>query len=121
MSPWVIASFAGRALLALLFLLAGVAKILTPKPFLDHMAQHHVPALLLPAVIALELAGGLSVLTGWQALWGALALAIFCVLTALIFHLDWSDKAERTLCLKDIAIAGGLLVLAAQMGRVAAG
>ena len=117
--PWTYVAIAGRALLALLFILAGVAKILTPKPFLDHMAQHHVPSFLLPAVIGLELAGGLSVLTGWQARWGALALAVFCVLTAVIFHLDWSDKAERTLCLKDLAIAGGLLVLAAQMGQAA--
>lgn len=117
--PWTYVTTAGRALLASLFILAGIAKIIGPKPFLDHMAQHHVPAFLLPGVIALELAGGLSVLTGFQARWGALALAVFCVLTAVIFHLDWSDKAERTLCLKDIAIAGGLLVLAAQMGQAA--
>jgi len=117
--PWTYLAFTGRALMALLFILAGVAKIIGPKPFLAHMAEHRVPAILLPAVIALELAGGLSVLTGWQARWGALALAIFCVMTALIFHLDWSDKAERTLCLKDIAIAGGLLVLAASLGRAA--
>ena len=117
--PWTYLAFAGRALMALLFILAGIAKILGPKPFLDHMAEHRVPSFLLPAVIALELGGGLSVLTGWQARWGALALAVFCVLTAVVFHLDWSDKAERTLCLKDIAIAGGLLVLAAQLGQAA--
>ncbi len=118
--PWTYVMIAGRAVMALLFILAGVAKIIGPKPFLDHMAQHRVPAFLLPAVIVLELGGGLSVLTGWQGRWGALALAVFCVLTAVIFHLDWSDKAERTLCLKDLAIAGGLLVLAAQMGQAAA-
>ncbi len=116
---WTAAAIAGRALMAGLFLLAGVAKILTPKPFLDHMAEHRVPAVLLPLVIALELGGGLLVLTGWQAKWGALALAGFCVATAVVFHLDWSDKAERTLCLKDLAIAGGLLALAASYaGRV---
>jgi len=119
--PWTYVTIGGRALLALLFILAGVAKIIGPKPFLAHMAEHRVPAFLLPAVIALELAGGLSVLSGWQGRWGALALAVFCVLTAVVFHLDWSDKAERTLCLKDIAIAGGLLVLAAQMGSAAGG
>jgi len=118
--PWTYLAIAGRVLMALLFVLAGVAKIIGPKPFLAHMAEHRVPGFLLPAVIALELVGGLSVLTGVQGRWGALALAIFCVLTALIFHLDWSDKAERTLCLKDIAIAGGLLVIAAQLGSAVA-
>jgi len=98
--------------LALLFVLAGAAKIIGPKPFLEHMAQKHVPGVLLPAVIALELGAGLLVLTGWQARWGALALAGFCVATAVVFHLDWTDKAERTLFFKDIAIAGGLLVVA---------
>jgi putative oxidoreductase len=114
--PWTYVMIAGRALIALLFILAGVAKIIGPKPFLAHMAEQRVPGLLLPAVIALELGGGLLVLVGWQAVWASLALASFSLLTAVVFHRDWSDKAERTLCLKDVAIAGGLLVLAGALG-----
>ena len=116
---WAYVMIAGRALMGLLFILAGVAKIIGPKPFLAHMGEQRVPGILLPAVIALELGGGILVLIGWQALWASLALAAFCLLTAVAFHRDWSDKAERTLCLKDIAIAGGLLVLAASLGRAA--
>lgn len=115
---WIAANWAGRALVALLFILAGVAKIVGPKPFLDHMAQHHVPAVLLPAVIVLEIGAGLSVLTGWQGRWGALALALFCLATAFIFHFDLGDKAERTLFLKDLAIGGGLFILAAGSARL---
>ena len=115
--PWTYLAIAGRALLALLFILAGVAKIIGPKPFLAHMAEQRVPGILLPAVILLELGGGILVLIGWQAQWASLALAGFCLLAAVVFHRDWSNKAERTLCLKDIAIAGGLLVLAAQLGQ----
>jgi putative oxidoreductase len=118
---WIAANWAGRALVALLFILAGVAKILGPKPFLDHMAQHRVPAFLLPAVIALEIGAGFSVLIGWQERWGALALATFCVATAFVFHLDLADKVERTLFFKDLAIGGGLLILAASTARLAAG
>jgi len=117
MSIWSITPFAGRALLALLFILAGIAKIIGPKPFLDHMAQHRVPGVLLPLVILLEIGGGLLVLSGWQGKWGALALAGFCVATAFVFHLDLADKAERTLFLKDLAIAGGLLALASYYAR----
>src|ERR1700753_2796043 len=104
--PWTYVMIAGRVLLALLFILAGIAKIIGPKPFLGHMAEQRVPAFLLPAVIALELGAGLWVLSGWQAQWASLALAAFCLLAAVVFHRDWSNKAERTLCLKDIAIAG---------------
>ena len=116
MTPWTMVFVAGRLLLAALFILAGVAKIIGRQPFLDHMAQQRVPGVLLPLVILVELGGGLLAASGFEAQWAALALAGFCVLCAVVFHRDWSNKAERTLCLKDLAIAGGLLVLAASVG-----
>jgi putative oxidoreductase len=103
---------AGRILLAALFILAGGLKIIGPAPFLAHMAEHRVPGVLLIGVIALELGAGVSVLLGWKLPYTAGALAAFCVATALIFHTNFADKAERTLFVKDLAIAGGLLVLA---------
>ena len=104
----------GRTLLALLFILAGVAKIAGPKPFLEHMRAFSMPTALLPAVIALELGAGLALLFGWRVRDVAGALGLFCVLTALIFHHDLVDKVERSTFFKDLAIAGGLLSLAAQ-------
>ena len=50
MSAQMVIGFGGRALLAMLFILAGLAKILGPQPFLQHMAQYNVPGVLLPAV-----------------------------------------------------------------------
>jgi putative oxidoreductase len=111
--PVAIIAIAGRLLLAALFILAGVAKIAGPQPFLDHMAAHHIPSFLLPAVIALELGAGLAILLGWQISFAAGALALFCLATAFGFHLDFADKAERTLFFKDVAIAGALMVIAA--------
>jgi putative oxidoreductase len=108
----------GRSLLALLFILAGAAKIAGPRPFLDHMAAHHVPGVLLPLVIALELGAGAALLVGWQLPLAAGALALFCIATALGFHLDLADKAERTLFVKDLAIAGALMVIAAGAWQV---
>jgi putative oxidoreductase len=107
------ATVIGRALLAALFILAALGKITNPTPFLEHMTQFGVPKWLLPAVIALELIGGLALLIGWRVREAAGALGIFCILTAAIFHHQLSIKAETTLFLKDLAIAGGLLVLAA--------
>jgi len=114
MTAWMILALTGRTLLALLFILAGVVKVIGPKPFLDHMAQEHVPKVMLPLVILLELGGGALVLLGWKLEWSALALGLFCVATALVFHRRIGDRAERTLFVKDLAIAGGLFVLAAQ-------
>ena len=117
MSVTAVAVF-GRALLALLFILAGIAKIAGPRPFLDHMAAHHIPGMLLPLVIALELGAGVALLVGWQLPWSAGALALFCVATALVFHLDLADKAERTLFIKDLALAGALMVIAAGAAQI---
>jgi putative oxidoreductase len=108
-----IVTIGGRALVALLFVLAGVVKIFNPKPFLEHMTQFGVPTFLLPAVIVLELGAGLALLIGWRVRYGAGALAVFCVMTATIFHFQLGISAERTSFFKDLAIAGGLLVLAA--------
>ena len=104
---------AGRALIALLFIGAGVSKVLGPAPFLAHMAEHHVPGVLLPAVAALEVGAGAAVLLGWRLLYSAGALAAFCIATALVFHTNLGDHAERTSFFKDLAIAGGLAALAA--------
>jgi putative oxidoreductase len=116
--PTTIVILVGRSLLALLFILAGAAKIAGPQPFLDHMAAHHIPGALLPLVIALELGAGAALLAGWQLPYAAGALALFCVATALGFHLDLADKAERTLFVKDLAIAGALMVIAASAWQV---
>jgi putative oxidoreductase len=116
--PIAIVTVVGRTLVALLFILAGVAKIAGPRPFLDHMAAHHIPRALLPLVILLELGAGTAVLIGWQLPFAAGALALFCVATAVGFHLDLANKAERTLFIKDLAIAGALMVIAASASRI---
>jgi len=103
----------GRVLVALLFILAGLAKILNPRPFLEHMTQFGVPTLLLPAVIILELGAGVATLVGWRLRDAAGALGIFCLMTAAIFHHQLWINTERTLFFKDLAIAGGLFVMAA--------
>ncbi len=117
---WTAMNFLGRALIAFLFVSAGIAKITGPKPFLDHMAAHGMPGLLLPLVIVLEIGAGALVLVGWQARWAALALAVFCVMTAFVFHFNFGDKIERTQFVKDLAIAGGLFAFASLLGRAAA-
>ena len=101
----------GRILIAQLFILAGIAKFATPAPFLAHMAAHGVPGGLLPLVGLLEVTAGLAILCGLWIRPAALALGAFCVATALLFHLNLADHAERSLFLKDLAIAGGLFTL----------
>jgi putative oxidoreductase len=75
---------------------------------------------LLPLVILLELGAGAALLMGWRLPFAAGALALFCVATAIVFHLDLTDKAERTLFIKDLALAGALMVIAAGASQIRA-
>lgn len=98
----------GRAGLALVFLVGGISKIPGYEGTLGYMESKGVPGELLPLVIILEIAAPIAIMIGWQTRWAALALAGFTVLTVLLFHFDFADRAM----LKNIAITGGLLVLA---------
>jgi putative oxidoreductase len=105
------ATLLGRLLLAALFVLEGWSKIRGYAPAAAYMERYSVPGALLPAVIALELGGGLLLAIGWQTRLAALALAVFCVLAALLFHANLAERSQLLHFEKDLAIAGGLLVL----------
>jgi len=106
--------FAGRSLLALIFILAGYSKIGGYDANLAYMASVGVPGFLLPAVIALELLGGIALVIGFQTRLVALLLAIFCVSSAFLFHANLTDQMQFIMFFKNIAIAGGFLLLTVQ-------
>lgn len=93
--------------------MAGISKIGAYAATQGYMESMGVPGALLPLVILLEVAGGLAVLLGWQTRIATVLLAGFSVLSALIFHADFADQMQSILFLKNMAIAGGLLLLAA--------
>lgn len=107
-----IASIAGRILLALIFLMAGINKIPGYTDTEAYMSAFGIPGILLPVVIILEIGGAIALIIGWQTRWAAYALAAFTLLAALIFHTEFSEQVQMILFLKNIAIVGGLLVLA---------
>jgi putative oxidoreductase len=74
------------------------------------MAKMGVPGELLPVVIAVEVGGGLALLLGFQARLVALGLAGFCIVSALIFHANFADQTQLVNFLKNMAMAGGLLM-----------
>jgi putative oxidoreductase len=106
-------AFLARFMLAFIFLAEGWSKLGNYGGAVQYMESHGVPGLLLPLVILTELGGGLLIVCGFQARLAALALSGFCILTALLFHADLTDLNELIHFNKDIAIAGGFLVLVA--------
>jgi putative oxidoreductase len=73
--------------------------------------EHGAMGLLLPVAIFVELAGALLLILGFRARFVALALAGFCVVTALLFHANFTDRTQMFHFLKNFAIVGGLLAL----------
>src|SRR5260370_9308955 len=98
--PVTVITIIGRTLLALLFILAGAAKIAGPQPFLNHMAAHYIPGVLLPLVIVLELGAGAALLIGWQLPISAGALGLFLFASAFVFHFSLAHTRRRTLFVK---------------------
>lgn len=110
----------GRIALAAIFLWSGIGKIAGYAGTAAYMESKGVPGLLLPGVIALEIVAALAVIVGWQARLGALALAAFCLAAGLLFHYNPGSQGEMIHLMKNVAIAGGLLAIAAAgPGRIA--
>jgi putative oxidoreductase len=113
-STHALASLVARLLVAPLFILAGIEKITGYGASVGYMEAYGLPGILLPGAIAVELGGGLAVLIGFFSRWAALAIAGFSLVAALVFHTAWSGdggQIQQIMFLKNLAIAGGLLLL----------
>lgn len=101
----------GRIMLALIFILAGISKLADPAGTSAFMESMGVPSILLWPTIALEILGGIALIIGYKTAIFAFALAVFSISAAVLFHHDFADKMQMILFLKNIAMAGGLLLL----------
>ena len=102
----------GRLMLAFIFIIASVGKLADLAATSAYMEAMGVSSSLLWPTILLELIGGIAIAIGYKTSIAAFALAIFSVTAAVFFHSDFSDKMQMILFLKNIAMAGGLLILA---------
>jgi putative oxidoreductase len=111
---------AGRILLGLLFVISGFGKISGFEGTVGYIASQNLPmpSLIAALTILIELGGGLALVTGFYTRQAAVLLAVFTLLAAFLFHAFWAvPAAAKTMqqinFLKNLSIAGGLLVLAA--------
>ncbi|AWF82670.1 hypothetical protein BTJ40_18665 [Microbulbifer sp. A4B17] len=108
-----IADLGGRISLAAIFLLAGVNKIQNYEGSAQYLAHGGLPEFLLPLVILFEIGGALALIAGFQVRLTALAFAGFSLLTAILFHNNLGDQVQFLMFFKNLAIAGGFLMVAA--------
>lgn len=106
-----LAAMAGRIMLAAIFIWSAGGKIVGYAGTSAYMAKFGVSATLLPIVIAVEGLAAVMLLVGWRTRAAALALAAFCIISALIFHSDFADRNQMIHFMKNLSMAGGLLAL----------
>jgi len=107
-----ISQFVARLFLAQMFLLSGIFKIGGYAGTQGYMEAMGVPGMLRPLVIALEIGGGLAIIAGWQTRLVSIVLAAFTLAAAAIFHNNLADQTQMIMFMKNIAIAGGFILLA---------
>ncbi len=113
-----LAALVGRILLAVIFILSGFSKITGFEGTVGYIASKGLPMAQLVAVgtIIVELGGGILLAIGYKARWAALALAIFTLLAAILFHNFWAVEAAQKMAqqinfMKNLAITGGMLMV----------
>ena len=112
-----IIDFIGRILISALFLLSAYNKIFSIDGTMGWMEGFGIPGLLLYPTIALEIILPFFIIIGYQARFSAGLLAIFCLVTAFIFHYDFSDQMQTIAFLKNMGLAGGFLFIVANGTR----
>lgn len=105
----------GRILLSIIFILAGFGKITALGGTAGYFGSMGLPMPMVTAVVValVELLGGIAILVGFQTRIVSYILALFCVATAFVAHFDFADQMQAINFQKNLAMAGGFLVLAA--------
>lgn len=106
---------AGRVLLSVMFILGGFAKLTAIAGTAAWFGSLGLPLPTLTTVVVglVELLGGLAILVGFRTRIAAIVLAVFTLAATAVAHLDIADATQQLFFMKNLAITGGFLVLAA--------
>ena len=104
----------GRIFLSTLFLIEGINKIFNYEGTIQYMESFDVPEYLIIPAIIVEILFPILLIIGYQTKFSALVLSLFTLILAVIFHTDFSNQMQLISFLKNIAIAGGLLIIFAR-------
>lgn len=108
-------SVLGRILLAHIFIVSGLGKLADPEGTIGYIQSVGAPLPEVAYAIALfvELVLGIALLIGFKTRLAAVGIAVFTVATAFLFHANFADQMQQIMFLKNLTIAGGLLMVVA--------
>ena len=108
----------GRILLSSLFLIEGVRKFFFQEETIMYMEEYGVPEILFFPSLILEILFPILLIIGYKTRISALIMALFTLTVAIIFHTDFQNQMELIIFLKDIGMAGGFLIIAANEPKI---
>ena len=108
----------GRILLSVLFLIEGVRKFFFQEETIMYMEDYGIPEILFFPSIILEVLFPILLIIGYKTRFSASIMTLFTLTVALIFHTNFENQMELIIFLKDIAIAGGFLIIAANEPKI---
>lgn len=102
-----------RIFLAILFILAGWGKLTGLEGTAQYFGAIGLPMPSVTAVLVglIEFVGGLAILIGFQTRIAAVVVALFTIGATLVAHMDFAEGMNALMAQKNLAIAGGLLLL----------
>jgi len=103
----------GRIFLSALFLIEGIGKLFTQEQVITYMEDYGVPGILFIPAIVVEILFPLLLIVGYKTKLAASVMTLFTLTVAIIFHTDFSDGMQLIFFLKDLAIAGGFMIIIA--------
>ena len=106
-----IVEFLGRVLLSTLFLVEGIGKISMQEDVMMYMENYGIPGILFIPAVILEILFPLLLIVGYKTKLAAFVMALFTFTVAIIFHTDFSEGMQMIFFLKDLAIAGGFMIV----------
>lgn len=106
-----------RIFISILFILAGWSKLTGLEGTAQYFGAIGLPMPMITAIFAglVEFVGGIAILIGFKTRIAALVVALFTIGATLIAHMDFAEGANALMAQKNLAITGGLLLLA-QLG-----
>ena len=108
----------GRIFLSSLFLIQGVKKFFLQEETIIYMEEYGVPEILFFPSLVLEILFPILLIVGYKTKISASIMALFTLTVAIIFHTNFQNEMELIFFLKDLAIAGGFLVIVANDPKI---
>ena len=108
----------GRIFISTLFIVEAIRKILFKEETIFYMEDYSVPEILFYPSLIFELVFPILLIIGYQTRISAFAIFIFTIVVTVIFHNDFENQIQFMALLKNLSIAGGLLIIASNEPKI---